>query len=521
MTNKWIRLMILLGIIVVVSACSSDANSDNDQGNKGEGDKELTIAIDQNFVTLDPQNAGDTVSIFGTRAMYEGLVGFNEHMEIEPVLAEDYQVSDDALTYTFQLRKDVTFHDGEPFNADAVKANYERIIDEDNDLRAKRNLQYVEKLEVINEYEVAFILNQPFSAMLNKFAMVPFISPKALEDDEKDIALHPVGTGPFKFIEWNQGDSLVLEKYNDYWNAANSDAEKVTFKPVPENGSRAAMLKTGEADFVYPVPQQDIKELESNSDVVIEKTPSTIARYVSINTFKEPFNNEKVRKAMNYAVNKDAYIKVVKNGYGNILDSTMSTETQYYTKQEPYEFNLEKAKDLLTEAGYENGFEAEIWGNTSSETLQGMEFIKQQLAEIGIDVTIKSMEEGTLSDEIYTPQTPKDAKVQMWYVSWSPSSGDADGATRSLFSSEYFPPNGANTAYYNNSDVNTWIHVANETSNIDEQEEIYANIQSTVYREAPWIFLATDTILSGHRKNLEGVYVLPDGSVSIKNAQFK
>ncbi|WP_408006979.1 ABC transporter substrate-binding protein [Pseudalkalibacillus sp. A8] len=514
------QLFLLSTVLLVISACSSDSTSGTDGAAKSNN-KEITIAIDQNFVTLDPHNAGDTVSIFGTRAMYEGLVGFDKNMNVVPVLAEDYSVSEDALTYTFKLREGVTFHDGEPFNAAAVKANFDRIMDENDDLRAKRNFQYVDRLEIANDYEVKFVLNQPFSAMLNKFAMVPMISPKAIDDNSKDIRLNPVGTGPFKFKEWNQGDSLVVESFNEYWNPESTNVEKVTFKPVPENGARAAMLKTGEADFVYPVPQQDVKELENVDGVVIEQTPSTIARYVSINTFKEPFTNEKVRKAMNYAVNKEAYIKVVKNGYGKILGSTMSSETQYYSNQEPYTFNLEKAKELMNEAGYEDGFEAEIWGNTSSETLKGMELIKQQLAQIGIDVTIKSMEEGTLSDEIYTPKTPEEAKVQMWYVSWSPSSGDADGATRSLFSSEHFPPNGANTAYYNNSQVDVWIDAANETSDTKAQEDIYAKIQSEVYDDAPWIFLASDTILSGYHDHLEGVYVLPDGSVSIKEAQLK
>lgn len=515
MNKRIFSIICLLATMLLISACSSD----DAKGDEKKDDKELIIAIDQNFVTLDPQDAGDTVSIFGTRSMYEGLVGFDKDMEIVPVLAEDYEISEDALTYTFKLRKDVTFHDGEPFNAEAVKANYERIIDED--VRAKRNLQYVDKLEVIDDYEVKFILNQPFSAMLNKFAMVPFISPKALGDDSENIGLNPVGTGPFEFSKWNQGDSLELVKYDDYWNEDSTNVEKVTYKPVPENGSRVAMLKTGEADFVYPLPDQNIKDLEENDDVVIDQTPSTIARYVSINTTKEPFNDEKIRKAMNYAVDKNAYINTINNGFGTILDSTMSSETQFYSQQETYDFNLDKAKELMKEAGYEDGFEAEIWGNTTSETVQGMEFIKQQLDQINIDVTIKSMEEGTLSDEIYTPETPEEAKVQMWYVSWSPSSGDADGATRSLFSSEYYPPNGANTAYYHNEDVDKWINAANETSDPEEQTSIYANLQSQAYGDAPWIFLASDTILSGHRKGVENVYVLPDGSVSISNAQLK
>ncbi|HEY4552158.1 MAG TPA: ABC transporter substrate-binding protein, partial [Bacillaceae bacterium] len=211
----------------------------------------------------------------------------------------------------------------------------------------------------------------------------------------------------------------------------------------------------------------------------------------------------------------------VKDGYGNVLDSTMSAETQYYSKQEPYDFNVEKAKELMKEAGYEDGFDAEIWGNTTSETIKGMEFIKQQLAQIGINVTVKSMEEGTLSDEIYTPEKPEDTKLQMWYVSWSPSSGDADGATRSLFSSEYFPPNGANTAYYQNKEVDEWIKAANATADTAKQKELYANVQKQVFSEAPWIFLASDVILSGHSSDLEGVYVLPDGSISVTKAKFK
>ncbi|SDM56706.1 glutathione ABC transporter substrate-binding protein [Sediminibacillus halophilus] len=532
MKKSLFLLFLLVSLLFIVVACSdqesagetgkgsSDEEVNAEENANESADKEITIAIDQNFVTLDPHNAGDTVSIYGIRSMYEGLVGFDEEMNVVPVLAEDYQVSDDALEYTFQLKEGVTFHDGEPFNAEAVKANFKRIIDDDS-LRAHRNVQYIDTVEVLGDYEIKFTLNQPFSAMLNKFAMIPLASPKALDDESKDLGLNPVGTGPFKFEEWNQGDSLVVSKYEGYYENDKTNVEQVTFKPVPENGARAAMLQTGEADFVYPVPQQNAGDFEDVEGVEVTETPSTIARYVSINTFNEPFNDVKVRQAMNYAVDKNAYLQVVKNGFGNPLDSTMSSQTQYYSQQDTYDFDLEKAKELMAEAGYKDGFEAEIWGNTSSETVTGMEFIKQQLSQIGIDVKIQSMEEGTLSDEIYTPATPEEAKVQMWYVSWSPSSGDADGATRSLFSSEYLPPEGANTAYYDNSEVTDWINEANETSDAAEQEEIYKNIQSTVYEEAPWIFLASDVILSGSKTNLEGVYVLPDGSVSIANAKLK
>ncbi|MBO1001875.1 glutathione ABC transporter substrate-binding protein [Pseudogracilibacillus auburnensis] len=526
--KKFLGFLFVLMLALFSVACSgdNDSNAGNEEGKSAKsseeaGDKEITIAIDQNFITLDPHNAGDTVSIFGIRSMYEGLVSFDENMEIVPALAESYEISDDALTYTFKLREDVTFHDGEPFNAEAVKVNFDRIMDDANNLSAKRSLQFVDSLEVINDNEVAFKLNEPFSAMINKFAMVPMISPKAIEEGTKYVEGNPVGTGTFKFVEWKQGTILEVEKNEDYWGGDQTNVAKVIFSPVPENGSRVAMLKTGEADFVYPMPQQNVKEFENSDDVTIDESPSTIARYVSINTFKDPYSDLKVRQAMNHAVDKEAYLQVVKDGFGHVLDSTMSSETQYYSKQEPYEFDIEKAKALLKEAGYEDGFEAEIWGNTSSETIKGMEFIKQQLAQVNIDVTIKSMEEGTLSDEIYTPEKPEDAKVQMWYVSWSPSSGDADGATRGLFSSEYFPPNGANTAYFDNDQVTNWIKEANATADTKKQEEIYTDLQRTVYSEAPWIFLATDINLAGRSNNLEGVYVAPDGSVNISKAQVK
>ncbi|WP_132745517.1 glutathione ABC transporter substrate-binding protein [Scopulibacillus darangshiensis] len=513
-------LCLIVAMIMAMTACAKGP-SDSESASSAKNDKDITIAVNQNFTTLDPQNVSDTLSISATHAMYEGLVGFDKNMTIKPVLATDYKVSKDGLVYTFNLRKNVKFHDGATFDANAVKANFDRIQGSKGSLTASHYLKNLKDIKVIDDNTVQFTLTKPFSAMLNKFAMIPMISPKAIKKYGKNIGLHPVGTGPFEFVKWNQGESLILKKNPDYWDSNYPKVNKVTFKSVPENGSRVAMLKTGEADFVYPLPEQNVKSLKSSSDISIDQTESTIVRYVSINTNKKPFNNKKVRLAMNYALNKDTYIKVVKNGFGSKLDSTMSPKTQFYSKQGVYEYNLDKAKKLMKEAGYPNGFSAEIWGDTASDTMKGMQFVQQQLAKIGIKLKVKAMEQGTLSNEIYSPKTPDQAKVQLWYVSWSPSSGDADGATRSLFSSESFPPNGANTAYYKNNEVDSLIKKANKSTDPDEQAKIYKQIQKDIYSDAPWIFLGVDTILSGHRNNLKGVYVLPDGSINIKNAQLK
>lgn len=318
-----------------------------------------------------------------------------------------------------------------------------------------------------------------------------------------------------------QGDRLVVEKNADYWQKDLPKVDSITFRPVPENGSRIAMLKTGEADFIYPMPTEQVSEVEGLEGITVDTIDSTIVRYVTLNTMKKPFDDVKVRQAINYAINKEAYIKVVKSGLGAKLDSTMSSKTQYYSQQAGYDYDIEKAKQLLAEAGYPDGFETEIWGENESETMKGMQFIQQQLALVGIKVEVKSMEGGTLSDQINAAKTPEEAKIQMWYVSWSPSSGDADGATRGLFSSEMFPPAGSNTAYYKNENVDKWIAEANKSVDPEAAKSIYANIQKTVWEDAPWAFMGVDQIISGKRSNLEGVKVFPDGSINVLNAEVK
>ncbi|MCP3772724.1 glutathione ABC transporter substrate-binding protein [Paenibacillus sp. MZ04-78.2] len=508
------------------AGCSGGAGKSQPQGAaeqptaKKEGNG-ITIAVNANFVTLDPHNAADTLSISGYRTMYQGLLGFDQDMKVVPVLAESYEVSPDAKVYTFKLKENIKFHDGTPFNAEAVKINLDRVKNKDNNLKMARSFATVEKTEVVDAKTVKITLSQPYSAILNKLAMLMIISPQALEKHGKDIGQHPVGTGPFKYKEWVQGDRMTIEKNADYWEKGLPKVDTVTFKPVPENGSRVAMLKTGEADFVYPLPTEQVEQVNGKNGIAVDKTPSTIARYITMNMTKKPFDDIRVRQAINFAINKDAYIKVVKSGFAEKLDSTMSSKTQFYAKQTPYDGNVEKAKALLKEAGLENGFKAEIWGSSDSETVKGMQFVQQQLAAVGITLDVKQMEEGTLSNEINSAKTPQESKVQMWYVSWSPSSADADAATRPLFASEMFPPNGANTAYYKNDKVDELIAKANKLSNADEQKAVYADIQAQIYKDAPWVFLAADQIVSGKKNYLEGVKVYPDGSINVREAEIK
>ncbi|MBU8769634.1 glutathione ABC transporter substrate-binding protein [Cytobacillus oceanisediminis] len=522
--NVWKMLFVVFVSLVLMAGCSSKESGTDEKESSGSSsssiEEELVIAVNENFISMDPHNTGDTNSNSVQTAMLEGLLGSDEEGQIIPQLAEEYSVSDNALEYSFKLRQGVTFHDGEPFNAEAVKTSFERIMKDESLRLNSRGFNLITSIDVIDDYQIKVTLKEPYAGMLTRFVSAKILSPKLINDSSGDIGKTPVGTGPFKFVEWVQGDHLTVERFDDYWNKADR-VKKITYKPVPENGSRVAMLKTGEAHVIYPAPVQNLKELESNSDVEIHKIPSTIARYVSINTMKEPYDDVRIRQAINYAVNKEAFISVVNSGYGLPLDSIIPSKTQFYSKQETYDHNIEKAKELMKEAGFEDGFNAEIWGNTNSDTLKGMQFIQQQLKEIGITVEIKSMEEGTLSDEIYGAQTPEEAKVQMWYVSWSAYPSDTTNATKPLFSSSSFPPDGANTAYYKNDDVDKWITEVNQTADPDKQAEIYSNIQSAIYKDAPWIFLGVDEILAGSRSNVEGVFISPTGGINVTDANLK
>ncbi|MDF2814776.1 MAG: glutathione transporter substrate-binding protein [Paenibacillus sp.] len=524
--KTWSMLMLLLIVAVVTAACGGNTEKTNegkveDTKAVSKNNKDVVVAINANFITLDPHNSSDTHSITGARTMYEGLMGFDENMNLVPALAASHKISADGLVYTFTLHEKIKFHDGTDFNAEAVKINLDRLRDEKNNLRLRKSFAKVTNVTAPDAKTVVITLSEPYNAFLNKMAMALIISPKALTEQGANISKNPVGTGPYKFKEWVQGDRLAVVKNPDYWQQGIPKVDSITFKPVPENGSRIAMLKTGEADFIYPMPTEQVAEVEGQKDIVIDKIDSTIVRYITLNTMKKPYDDVKVRQAINYAINKEAYIKVVKSGLGSKLDSSMSSKTQYYSKQTGYDYDPEKAKKLLAEAGLPTGFTAEIWGENDSETMKGMQFIQQQLALVGIKLEVKSMEGGTLSEQINSAKTPEEAKIQMWYVSWSPSSGDADGATRGLFSSEMFPPAGANTAYYKNTNVDKWIAEANKAIDPGQAKTIYADIQKAIWSDAPWAFLGVDQVISGKRSYISGVKVMPDGSITVRNAEVK
>ena len=524
--------LLALSMVLILAGCSStssDGSEGAEESEKGtekaekEG-KDIVIAVADNFTGMDPHDTNDTLSGSAQKTMLEGLVGFDKDMNVIPVLAKEYVANDEATEFTFQLRENVFFHDGTPFNAEAVKVNFDRLADPDSGLKRHSLYSLIEKTEVLGDYEVKFTLSEPFGAMINTFAHPAGLihSPKALEEFGDEVARNPVGTGPFKFVEWKPSEGLEIVKNEEYWMEGYPKVDKITFKPVTENGSRIAMLQTGEADFIFPVPTEQADSINGKNGIEVESNPSIIVRYMAMNTLKKPYDDVKVRQALNYAINKEAFIKVVMNDHGNLLDSIIAPDVQFYAEQDPYAFNLEKAKSLLKEAGYENGFKAKLWGSNNSAAIKAMEFLQQQLAQINVEVEVVPMEAGTLSDKIWSVQNADDAEIELYYGGWSPSTGDADWGIRPLLGgSEAFPPQSYNVAYYENEEVDELILSALQTADLEKRGQAYGEAQNIIWEEAPWAFLSTDNTMAGKRNYLKGIYLLPDGSLSVSDIEIE
>ena len=486
--------------------------------------KDAVMAVYSTFTTLDPYDANDTLSQAATKSFYQGLFGFDKDLKLVNVLAESYDVSKDGLVYTFKLKKNIKFHDGTTFDATAVKANLDRVTDPANKLKRYTLFNRVAKTEVVDPYTARVTLKEPFSPFINVLAhpSAVMISPTALKKYGKEIAFHPVGTGPFEFVEWKQTDFLKGKKFAGYWKTGYPKIDTITWKPVVDNNTRSAVMQTGEADFAFSIPFEQAAVLKASPKVDLIDSPSIIQRYLSLNTMVKPFNDPKVRQAINYAINKEALAKVAFAGHAVPADGVVPHGVDYAEKLGPWPYNPAKARELLKEAGYPNGFETTLWSAYNHTTAQKViQFVQQQLQQVGIKAQVLALEAGQRVERVESVQKPEEAGVRMYYVGWSSSTGESDWALRPLLASESMPPKLLNTAYYKNDQVDADIAGALRTTDRAEKAKLYKDAQQRIWNDAPWAFLVTEKILYARAKRLTGAYVMPDGSFNFDEIDIK
>ncbi|MFK8256683.1 glutathione ABC transporter substrate-binding protein GsiB [Erwinia sp. AnSW2-5] len=485
--------------------------------------KDVTIAVASNFTTLDPYDANDTLSQAVAKSFYQGLFGFDKEMKLENVLAESYQASPDGLSYTIKLKTGVKFQDGTPFNAEAVKANLDRASNPDNHLKRYNLFKTIASTEAVDANTVKITLKQPFSAFINTLASpaAAMISPDALKKYGKDIGFHPVGTGPYEFVTWNQTDFVKVKKFAGYWKAGYPKLDSITWRPVVDNNTRSAMLQTGEANFAFPIPFEQAKLLEKNSKLDLVTSPSIMQRYISFNVTQKPFDNPKVREAINYAINREALAKVAFAGYATPATGIVPPSIQYSQSYPAPEYNPAKARELLKEAGYPNGFTTSLWSSHNHSTAQKvLQFTQQQLAQVGIKVELTAMDAGQRAAQV-EDKGQKESGVRMFYTGWSASTGEANWALTPLFATQSWPPTIFNTAFYSNTQVDKDLADALNTTDGEKKAALYKDAQDRIWKDQPWAPLVVEKLVSANTKNLTGFYVMPDTSFSFDDADLK
>jgi ABC-type transport system substrate-binding protein len=529
----------IIGLIVVGSVCYYSGNNIgwNEGYNRGYEDGKgaivlpakyggtLTVGIGADAIRLDPIDQTDNPSEMVCRHIYEGLVEFDENLDIRPCLAHSWEISKDGCTYTFYLEHGVLFHDGSPFNAEAVKFNVERWLkgcEPENRTWRRTALYapYIKSVDVVDQYTVQIKLFNPFGAFLHHLAhgAALMVSPAAVEKyGETGIATNPVGTGPFKFVEWVKDDHITLDANLNYWKGR-PFLDRLIFKVAPEGSARVMMLEAGDAQLIERVPSTEISRLQTTSgiDVYIRASLRTI--YLGMNCKKEPFNNTKVRQAVNYAIDKEKVCKQILSGMGDPSDSPLAPLTWGYYSTGGYPYDPEKAKQLLAEAGYPNGFKATLWTPKGRYLMdyEVAQAVQGQLKEVGIDLELRTWEWASYIGAL--DLGPEKGEYQMFLLGWAPSTGDADWVLRPLFSTELIAPAGDNYAGYSNPVVDDYIKAGMTAASIDERYEAYKNAQIVIVNEAPWAFLYVMKQTVAAKSNVHGVQILPIEILIAKNA---
>lgn len=489
----------------------------------------IIVGLQAEPTTLDAPQLSDYNTARAAMGMYDSLTRFkDESTEIEPGLAESWDISDDGLVYTLHLRQGVKFHDGADFNAEAVKFNIERQIVADHPAAESGEFPYAEftwgmldKVEVVDDTTVKLTLKERFAPFLNHLAMHPaaMVSPEAINQHGKDISNHPVGTGPFKFVSWTPGVEVVLEKNPDYWRGA-PHIDRVIYRPIIEDQSRLTELESGGVNFIVNIPPDDLARLKEDARFATVEQPGMHTWWVAFNQSRPPFNDTKVRQAVNYAVNRKAIVDNLLKGTGTLAINPLPPVVWGYTDQiQTYEYDPEKAKQLLTEAGYPDGFTCNFWVPESGSGMQQPvamgTAIQADLKAVGIDCQIEQFEWGTYLEKTIVP--PDKAEFDMFEMSWIGDNGDPDNHLYILLSGDQWPPNGYNMGFYKNDKVDELLREARTTLDKAKRTELYQEAQKLIAEDPPWLMVDHETQIVVMDQKIKDFKLHPTGPFRFEN----
>ncbi|MEK4533270.1 ABC transporter substrate-binding protein [Solibacillus sp. FSL K6-1554] len=530
-----VSLMMLLIMSLFLAACgaddaetsSSETNNDsstNTDSNTTDNSSSSTPQVlvfgrGADSVSLDPGIVTDGESFKVTQNVFETLLNFGEQdTTINPGLAKEWEVSEDGLTYTFQLQEGVKFHDGTDFNADAVIKNINRWKggkEEDyyyfNSMFKAEGEDIIKDVTAEGDHTVVFTLSRPQAPFLKNLAMSPFGigSPTAFEAAGDKFGDNPVGTGPFKFTDWKRNDSITIEKFEDYWQEGLPKLDKVIFRSIPDNSARLNELMAGNIDLADGINPSDGKTVEGDSTLQLIERPSMNIGYLGLTNTRAPFDNKLVRQAVNYAIDKQAIVDAFFEGRAEVAANPMPSSISGYNDAiSPYPYDPEKAKSLLAEAGYD-GKEIELWAMPvprpyMPDGAKVAEVIQKNLEDVGIPSKIVTFEWATYLEKA------KNGEADAFMLGWTGDNGDADNFIYTLLDKDNIGSN--NYAFYSNEEVHELLIQAQSETDENVRNELYKKAQEIIHDDAPWVPLAHSTPLLAAKAGVKDFKPHPTGS---------
>lgn len=430
--------------------------------------------------------------------IYEGLVRYAPGtLEVEPALAESWEISEDGMVYTFTLREGVKFHDGSALDAEAVVFNFDRMLKEDHPYHNTGPFPLsfffsaIQGVEALDARTVRFSLNEPYAPFLSNLAYPTglIVSPAAVMQHGAEFGRNPSGTGPFRFGEWRSNEAVVITRNEDYRDGK-AGLEAVVFRPITDANTRVAEMLSGGIDMMVEVPPVALSQFQGDGYRMVEQAGPHVW-FLILNAKEGPFADKRVRQAANYAINKEALVNDVLEGTAAIAagPTPPAFSWAYNEALEPYPYDPDRARALIAEAGAEGAtltFYVTEGGSGMLDPVPMGTAIQADLAAVGFDVKIETYEWNTFLGQV---NPGMEGKADMAEMAWM--TNDPDTLPFLALRTDAWPDKGGfNSGYYSNPEVDKLLEAARVATDQEERARLYKEMQVIVQEDAPWVFVA-------------------------------
>ncbi len=474
----------------------------------------LRVALHEDPPKLDPHQSTAFVERHIFQNLFDKLVDLNQNLEIVPMLATSWQITDGGRTYTFKLRPNVIFHDGTPFHAEAVKYNFERMLDPSLGSPRRTEINLVKSVRVIDDLTIAITLEQPFSPFLSILSdrAGMMVSPTAAKRAGKDFLLAPVGTGPFKFVEKRPLESITLERFDKHWDKNAGLVDRIIFRTIVDENARVANLRAGEVDIIIEPPPTEVAKLKNEPNIRLYERAGLAWQALYLMVAGPPFNNKALRQAVNAAIDRRTFARVV---FGDtVLPANGPFPPGQFTYDIPSnaripERNLDLARQKLREGGQPNGFTFTLLVGQGRVSQQAGQVIQSMLGEVGIKVNIQVIEFGALLS------VSEAHKFEAMLLGWS-GRPDPDA---NLYQ---FVITGSlnNRSAYSNPKLDVLLDAARVLTVSDLRKRAYTQIMDMLNDDLPILYLYWPKEYKAMRSNVQGFVHISDGMLRLRNVSL-